>query len=93
MLSLLCQPLVDGEAWPARVDTVVANELGVTPNRIEPILRPLYSKFGVLDDESRVTRLVLAAVQTGLLLTRLRQHCRFGGALYWPRSRGVGLRS
>jgi hypothetical protein len=64
VLSLFCQPLVDGESCPATVDTV-ANELGVTPNRIEQILRPLYSKFGVLDDESRVTRLALAAVQRG----------------------------
>jgi hypothetical protein len=67
LLTILCRPLEDGESSPATVDEA-AKELGVTPQRIEQILRPLHARFGVLDDggdESRVARLVTAAMRRG----------------------------
>jgi DNA-directed RNA polymerase sigma subunit (sigma70/sigma32) len=65
VLSILWRPLIEGEASPATIDAV-ADELGVTPQRVEQILRSLYRKFGVPDeDESRVARFALAAVRRG----------------------------
>jgi hypothetical protein len=67
LLTILCRPLQDGESSPATVDEA-AKELGVTPQRIEQILRRLSTKFGLVDgggDESRVARLVTAAMRRG----------------------------